>query len=145
MRKSFINGFILTLLFSTILLFAACKKERKTSIPYTKVDVYIYPSQPLYNKLNMIGGWAYVSGGYKGIIVYRKDLDTFNAYERACTFDPEESCSLVEVTADNLTCVDSCCNSKFRLVDGSILASPATVGLLQYQTTWDGTVLHIIN
>lgn len=86
-----------------------------------------------------------MSGGNKGIIVYRQDNDNFNAYERACTFDPQASCAQVEVTADNLTCVDSCCGSKFLIVDGSIMTGPANVGLLQYQTTWDGTTLHIIN
>ena len=117
MVKSFSLSFLSGVILLTLCLNSGCKKKNETNVPYEKVDIYIYPSQPLYNNLNNIGGWVYVSGGYKGIIVYRKDQTTFNAYERACTFDPEESCSIIKVSADNLTCVDSCCGSKFLIVE----------------------------
>jgi nitrite reductase/ring-hydroxylating ferredoxin subunit len=139
-----INAKKIGLFFIITLLLAGCKKK-SDNVPQTYVNVTIYTTEPSFANLNAIGGWIYVNAGYKGIIVYRKSQDNFIALERACTFDPESTCSGINVTSDNITAQDTCCGSKFLIYDGSITQGPATAPLNQYQTSYDGTTLHIFN
>jgi len=41
--------------------------------------------------------------------------------------------------------VDTCCHSKFQLYDGSVTNGPAVTPLKAYNTTFDGSTLHIFN
>ena len=145
--KSFV-----TLITITLLLLHGCKKNNSV-IPTVPVDIYVYLNQPLYTNLKVPGGWVYLSGGVKGIIVYNSGNDLFKAYDRACTYDPATSCSSVTVTTDNVTAVDSCCSgdacckSKYIITDGGPITGLSTVALFQYRTflNADGTQLHITN
>ena len=66
--------------FSTIIRFvlfvfictASCKKDNDGNVPITGVDILIYVNNPSYINLNAVGGWVYITGGVRGIIVYRK-------------------------------------------------------------------------
>lgn len=122
-----------------------CNKRKNTVIPYIPVNIYIYPSDPNFNKINTPGGWAYLTGGSRGIIVYRRSNEEFVAYDRHCTYDTENACGQVEVTSNQITAIDSCCMSEFVLTDGSVVKSPATNPLQAYQVTFNGNELHIFN
>jgi nitrite reductase/ring-hydroxylating ferredoxin subunit len=125
------------------LFFVACDKgKEETSIPYVYVNFTIYP-----NTLDFIpdGGWVYVTGGYKGIIIYRHLHDEFLAFERACPFDPLEDDARVEVESSGIIATDPNCGSRFLLTDGSPIQGPATVGLKQYRTMYDGFTLIVTN
>ncbi len=125
------------------MLFVACGKDAdKTSIPYVYVNFTIYP-----NTLDFIpdGGWVYVTGGYKGIIIYRSFHDEFLAFERTCPFDPLEDNARVEVETSGLLAFDTNCGSRFFLTDGSPEQGPATIGLKQYRTRYDGYSLIVSN
>ncbi|HRG37973.1 MAG TPA: hypothetical protein PK289_05535 [Bacteroidia bacterium] len=122
-----------------------CKKEAQSAIPDANVDVYIYINNPSYISLTGVGGWAYVNGGVRGIIVYRKTADEFMSYERNCTFQSTDACATVIVDKNAIMASDSCCGSQFLLTDGSVLKTPAAVPLKQYRNTFDGNVLHIYN
>ncbi|MCX6182581.1 MAG: hypothetical protein NT150_11715 [Bacteroidetes bacterium] len=130
--------------FLVLLLTLSCNKDN-SYIPYVPVNIQINLQNPDYFPLKTVGGWVYITGGSKGIIVYRADVDNFNAYDRHCTYKPEESCSKVDVDNGTLTALDTCCSSKFQLFDGSVLKSPATRSLQQYQTSYDGNILSINN
>ena len=91
------------------------------------------------------GGWTYINGGSRGIIIYRASNDVFKAYDRHCTFDSSNSCALVSVEVNNITGFDDCCGSKFILTDGSVTQGPANLPLKQYQTSFDGNELRIFN
>jgi Rieske Fe-S protein len=137
---------IAVLLTGSSFLVSGCKKEKNEyDIPDVYVDVYIYTSDPRYSSLNAVGGWAYVSAGYKGIIVYRNGPDTFSAFERACTFDPNKPCEIVSVEPNGLTGKDDCCGSRFQIIDGTVLEGPAFRPLKRYNTFWDGNALRIYN
>lgn len=132
-----------------ILLFIMCTtsgcRKSRNQIPNTPIDLYIDTKLPSYISLNNVGGWIYAPSGYKGLIIYRRSQDAFNAYERACPYDPTDDCSLVEVLKDYITAVDSCCGSQYLITDGNVIKGPATQTLQQYQTTFDGTILHVFN
>jgi Rieske Fe-S protein len=80
------------------------------------------------------GGFIYRSEGVRGLIIYRKNASTFLAFERNCTFNPNDVCSTVEVHSSNLYIFDPCCGSTFNF-DGNPTGSPASRQLRQYQTS----------
>ena len=141
--KLFASGKIILLL---LIFFAinSCKKDSDT-IPYVAVNIDIYLTDPAYVKLNAVGGWVYVYGGVKGIIVYRKTNDEFLSYERNCTYQPSDANAKVSVDASNVMAIDTSCGSKFQLLDGSVTNSPASRPLKQYSTTYSNSVVHIYN
>ncbi len=125
-----------------------CKKDNNSSpVPKVYVDLYLNLSLPSYTALNTINNWVYISGGNRGIIVYRKSSQDFIALERNCTYDPDNSTATVIVLGNNLTAIDSTCGSKFQITDGSVSFGPATRSLVQYQADYDagGNTLHIHN
>ena len=131
--------------FFLFLLVSCSKNTNYGGIPLVSVNFDIYPANPMYSALNPVGGWVYVNGGSRGIIIYHYTLDEFHAYDRHCTYQPQNSCGRVKVSSDNITLVDTCCGSKFVIVDGSVLNGPAGMSLKQYQCTYDGTTLHVSN
>jgi nitrite reductase/ring-hydroxylating ferredoxin subunit len=133
------------ILLLSILLIGGCKKDENSNIPLVTVNFYINVNNPAYNNVSVPGGWMYLNGGSRGIILYRASNDLFKAYDRHCTYNSTSSCALVSVDASNITGTDDCCGSKFLIVDGSVTQSPASLPLKQYQTSFDGSVLHIHN
>ncbi len=131
----------------SLAFFTSCNKNsnNNSNIPYVPVNIDIYPANPQYNDLNVIGGWLYITGGSRGIIIYRFTQDEFYAYDRHCTYQPTNSCGKVIMDTDNITLVDTCCGSKFIVVDGSVINGPAGLPLQRYQTYYDGTTLNITN
>lgn len=120
-----------------------CKSD-KDVVPTVYVDVYLYTTDPAFSPLNIISGYAYVAGGSKGIVIFRKSQNEFLAYDRHCTYKVSEG-NAVSVDASGLVAVDSKCSSKFLLTDGSVNQGPAVNPLKHYLTSFDGTVLHIYN
>jgi hypothetical protein len=120
-----------------VLLASSCKKDKENyaDIPYVYVDFTI---DPMFNNLNNIGDVEVFTGGYRGIIIYRASDIEFMAYERTCTYDPDETCSKLYIDPNSsLFAVDTCCGSTFLLLDGSPTTGPATISLKQYRTLYD--------
>lgn len=122
----------------------SCKRSN-SFIPQVPVNVTINTLDPSFQNLNGIGSWAYVNGGSKGIIVFHAEFNEFKAFDRHCTYTPESSCSKVDIDDTQLYAVDSCCNSKFQLIDGLPVEGPARIGLQQYNTSYDGNIIQIWN
>lgn len=127
-----------------LLVVTACRKDDNT-IPNVSVDIYIYTTDPNFVNLNAVGGWVYVTGGSRGILVYRSSNSEFKAYDRHCPYQPDNTCGRVEVDSSNIQAIDNCCGSKFLLTSGDVTQGPAGVPLKQYTTNFDGSVLHIYN
>ncbi|MFZ1688949.1 MAG: hypothetical protein WAU70_16120 [Flavobacteriales bacterium] len=130
---------------TALLLVASCRKEEQGGVPYTQVDIQFNVNNPAYVDLQVPGGWIYITGGSRGIIVYRKTMDDFIAMDRHCPYQPTNDCQ-VHVDATQVTARDTtCCTSTFSIMDGSVTNGPATIGLQQYNTTFNGTTLRIYN
>ena len=125
--------------------FYGCSKDEEEYIPLVRVDLTIYTNDPAFNVISVPGTWTYVNGGSKGIIIYRAANSEFKAFDRHCTYQPDNSCSLVSVEASNISAKDDCCGSQFLLTDGTVIKNPASLPLKQYQTSYDGAVLRIFN
>jgi len=147
-KKSFI------LLLGVIFFLApACKKGNiGPDIPEAYVNFYLRP-----NDIDFIpdGGWVYVTAEEpsRGIIIYRPFHDEFRAFERTCPYDPNScctgddiyTCSRLKVDQSGLFIVDSCCSSKYLITDGAPFEGPSPWALKQYQTYYNGDVLHVYN
>ena len=136
---------ILFALTTGLLCTTSCKKEEQGGVPYTQVDIQFNVNNPAYVDLQVPGGWIYITGGSRGIIVYRKTMDEFVAMDRHCTYQPENDCQVhvddTQVTARDTTC----CGSEFLIIDGSVTQGPAGLGLQRYNTIFNGTTLRIYN
>lgn len=128
----------------TALLFGGCRKEQQ-GVPYVYVNLTIYINDPQNIELTTVGGWKFFSGGYNGLIVYRKSPGEFMVYDRACPVHPDEGGTQIEVDASNVILYDDVCNSQFLFSDGSTIGGPAIIPLTHYPNTFDGSTLRIIN
>ncbi len=123
----------------------ACQKQDTSAVPYVPVSILINIQNSDYSALKTVGGYVYVTGGSKGIIVYRSDLNTFKAYDRHCPYQPKNSCSFLKVDVDAMTTIDTCCTSKFVLQDNSIFSGPSSLKMQEYATSFDGNIVSINN
>jgi hypothetical protein len=131
----------------TLILLSGCIKYNQTPVPNIPFDITIDLNLPSYDALNGTGGWAYVNGGSRGIIVYRRAIDEFVAFDRHSPADEEGSCSQpLFPTIDNfLILKDTCYNATFSLYDGSPM-SGSDFPLRQYQVNYNGSnLLRIYN
>ena len=142
---SFILRFLL-LSSLTLILFVSCSKNQNI-VPYVYVDQYINISLPSYSSLNYIGGWTYITGGSRGIIIYRQSYDQFSAYDRHCTYNADNPCGKATVDSTNTFVECSCDSSRYQLFDGLVIQGPATYSLKNYRTNFDVITnqLHIFN
>jgi hypothetical protein len=136
------------LITSIIVMIGACNKKDDPNnpngyIPNVPVNFYINP-----NTIDYIpaGSWRnYDNEGHRGVIIYRIDQFNFMAYERTCPYDPDKPCAQVEVDPSSFTLIDSCCMSRYNIIDGMPVSGPSSIPLKQYFTEFDGNLLHIYN
>jgi len=139
MKKLFVTfTFILVLVWS-------CKKGDDSQIPLVSVNLSFNLNNPEFVHLQVDNGWTYVSGGSRGIIIYRNSANEYKAFDRHCPYNPSGSCGLVSVDVTNLIGIDDCCGSRFMMSSGQVTQGPATQPLKEYRTSYDGAVLQIFN
>lgn len=128
-----------------VLVIIGCTPNRTDDpvpfIPFT--DIVINLNLPEYITLKTDGGYKLISGGVRGIIVYRVNSSTYVAYERNCSFRPNEACATVNVHNSGLFMEDPCCSSSFSFADGYPTGGPAWRPLVSYRTQLAGITLTI--
>lgn len=136
-----------------LVLLTACRDDSPNANPVPDVPVYttITLNTPQYQSLNMLGGYAYVDAGYRGIVVVRDLTDRFWAFDRACTYHPEADCAKVSVDSSGLflRCghytdmgFEECCSSRYYS-DGSVAEGPARFPLKPYMVSRVGAAITI--
>lgn len=129
--------YVLVIVFGTT--FSSCRKNSSHPVPDTPFNITIYINLPSYSNLESIGGWAYVNGGSKGIVVYRSSYDQFIAFDRHSPAEEGTCAQALTVNADNFLQLDDLCSgAKFSLLDGSSI-SGSKYGLRRYDVIWDGS------
>lgn len=130
-----------------VVLFSCDPNLVDDPIPIVSFDeVVINLSFPAFTALNREGGYKDVSdlgGGVRGIILYRISPTAFAAYEKNCSYTPNEACATVEAHSSGLFMIDPCCTSSFNFSDGLPTGGPAWRPLRQYRTQFNGNVLTI--
>ncbi len=132
---------------SLFLVSASCTKSPNHPVPYIPFDFTIDLNLPSYSSLMGVGNWTYVVGGSRGIIVYRRSIDEFIAFDRHSPMDPDGTCEYpLFPDHDNfLLLKDTCSLALFSLYDGSPY-SGSEFGLRQYATSFNGSnLLRIYN
>jgi hypothetical protein len=84
-----------------------------------------------------------IDGGVRGIIIYCHDLGVYSAYERNCSYHPNEACATVNVDNSKLFMFDPCCGSSFDFATGNPTGGIAWRPLVEYRTTFNGVDLII--
>ena len=136
--KSMLGGLFL------LLVITGCR-DNNNAIPLVAVDREINLTLPSYSALSVPGGWAYLTGGSKGIIVYNKGNNEFAAYDRHSPYNVDEECTVSVDSTNNIQIIDPCSGSIFSLQTGSVTQGPAVLPLKQYNTYLSGSILRIYN
>lgn len=132
---------ILQRLFFLVFFFiVGCRgKVPADQVPQILVDFSLNIMLPTYSRLQLVGEYAYIEAGYRGIVLYRSGLDRFQAYDRACTYAPSQICHRVSVVDSLMTLQCACCDSRFSLLDGNAVRGPAAWPLRTYRVDFDET------
>jgi hypothetical protein len=132
-------------LFLFLLLFA-CRDTPQQVLPDLEpfVDISIVVTNIQYQDLQIDGGYTYLEGGRRGILVYRQNAGTYLAFDRICTFRPLDTCERISVHGSRLFLIDTCCSSQFGF-DGRPTSGPASFPLRRYNTQLSGNLLRIRN
>ena len=133
--------FFVIFLFFLVLL--SCEREDRHPVPYVQVDFIINVESTQNIELNTIGGWAYYTGGFRGLIIYRVSEFEFTAFDRGCPVHPYSQCR-VSVENPPLAFGPEC-ESVFLLLDGSPVSGPAKHPLRAYRTAFNYPYLQIGN
>lgn len=152
---------ISVLLIIGIVLFNAysCNKDNVNPyIPNAVINITIDPNSTLIQELNTVGGWVYLDekpGIYippqsRGVMVYRMDINDFKAYERQPPNTPDKCCTNNVCTkliiGENYPFAkDTCTNTMYQLMDGSLFSGDGRYPLIEYAAVYDGNLLYIYN
>jgi hypothetical protein len=135
------NRFLTALL---LLLLCGCNENQlaQDPLPYVFVNEQVFMNEvralPLTTR---DGAFIYISGGLKGIILYRKAPGQFIALERQST--SSAGCQVkVDVTQQYV--VDTCNTTQYDF-NGSYIGGTATPNLRQYNVNYDGVRIAITN
>ncbi len=135
--------YVAILLLFSVLIISSCEEiAPPVEIPPAYVNESINLNLFEYQKLQNDGGHVYIDAGVRGIILYRKTVNDFIAFERNCTFQPLDSCATVEVDNSSFFMIDPCCSSTFDF-EGNPTGGPAEWPLKRYRTFLDGFYLKI--
>ncbi|MEO8591505.1 MAG: hypothetical protein ABI432_19145 [Flavobacteriales bacterium] len=126
-------------------LLPGCKKSERGGVPLVNVDITINVNNPAYADIQVPGGWLYLTGGSLGLIVYRSSTDAFVAMDRHCPYQPENLCRVFVDESEVIARDTLCCHSAYVIATGQVSEGPSALDLQHYNTSFNGTTLHIYN
>lgn len=137
-RNAFVGGLFILSLFG-------CERQQVTDpVPYIFVQKLMDLNNTSYQALRFDRGFVYETGGVRGLIIYRRAVNSFIAFDRVCTHHPSNSCGVVEVEPTGFFMRCPCCRSVFDF-EGNPINGPANFPLVRYRTSLSGSLLSINN
>jgi hypothetical protein len=118
-----------------LLPFAGCKEDIS---PVSPVADVIVQEQVNLNSVQSQdlqkgdGNFIYISGGIKGIIVYRKSAEIYLAFERKSPYRMEDTCGIITVPPSRFYMEDTCHKCTFGW-EGRPQSGPCREILKQYK------------
>jgi nitrite reductase/ring-hydroxylating ferredoxin subunit len=113
-------------------------------IPYQPFpDIILNLNLPDNIALKTKGASKEISGGIRGIIVYCQEPGIYRAYERNCSYHPNDACATVNIDNSKLFMIDPCCGSSFEFATGNPMGGIAWRPLQKYHTSFNGADLII--
>jgi hypothetical protein len=149
MGESQVKDFILMnkriLILIQIALLLGCQPTvEQSGIPNVAVNVEVILSDIDNAALQQIGGYIYLQGGVRGIILFRESQSQYRAFDRNCTYQPSDPAAIIEVNASGFYMEDLSCKSNFDL-GGFPTDGPAEFPLKEYNVSLAGDFLLISN
>jgi len=144
--KKIISYILSFTLFLSVLLIGACDNEQIDSpIPFVSFpDIIVNLKSQQYLDLQNLGYVIIDDVGVRGVILHKSTFgDEYTAFERNCSYQPNDACALVEVAASGLSMQDPCCSSTFDFTQGNPTGGPARSPLRRYRTSLSGDILTI--
>lgn len=140
------QGLLYLILIPLLLINASCSKDETDDFPNVSVNLTVYPGTGIFHELGATGGSMTMAGGVNGLLIYRKSINEFLVFDRACPYNPNDPCEQVEVEDQGgFTAKDQCCESVFLITTGEKWSGPAPHGLKRYSNYYDGASLSIWN
>lgn len=146
------RNFVLASVSVALFGLAACGSSTTTTqtIPSVSFSTQLNITNQQYQALRYDNGVVVLpasgiaGGGVKGLLVVRLNASTYRAYDRNCSYQPYDACSLVSLDRSRLFFRDTCCGSQFDL-QGQVTGGPANRMLRSYATSLNGSLLTISN
>ncbi len=114
----------------------ACRDQEGDFVPNVLVDLTLNLNNPSYQPVNLVGGYMFLPAeGYRGIFLYRYNINEFKAFDMACTYQPSQSCAVVGLDSATNLLKCNCCGSRFNF-EGQLLQGPAGLSLKAYRTLY---------
>lgn len=146
MRLHLSKNWIVFFLVGTIAFAVGCSRDlTDDEIPPSQFpDIVLNLSLPSNIALATKGAVKEINdGGVRGIIVYCEDVGIYHAWERNCSYTPNEACATVNVDVSRLFMIDPCCGSSFDFRTGMPMGGVAWRPLREYRTSANGSELII--
>lgn len=123
----------------------SCSKDNEGRIPEVYVNFRAPLNDPRLASLNSGGGVVVISGhGVAGLIIYRKPDNSYVAFDRCSSVNPEQNCA-VSPDDTGLTATDPCSGAKFSLYDGAPVKAPAKRSLKAYRVAKTSFEISVTN
>lgn len=133
------------IIYILIIVFYTSCSNQDDYIKDVFVNIEIPVNQPEYSDLDPIGGSIFINGGVKGIIIYHSNINEYIAYDRNCSFEPSNQCSMIDSISSTMAFCQ-CCSSVFLIDQDGIAANgPALLPLKKYYTSFSSGILRITN
>lgn len=114
-------------------------------LPVVSVNQTIFLNDPEYINLQVVGGWAYSSGGISGIIIYHYSTNSYIAFERSAPHLSAQYCSKMTVK-NGIIMFCSCDDSEFNILNGAPLTDGIEYSARQYRVSLvNSSTLQITN
>ena len=120
--------------------------EKNCYIKNVLVEESIPLSLPEYSEITTTGNSIFIEGGVKGIIIYHGVGNSYNVYDRSCSYESCLSCSRIDSVNSGIAYC-GCCTSAFLISNtGEAINTPALLSLKSYNWSLDNNnVLRIFN
>ena len=126
--------------------FTGCSDdEMETLLPNVPVDETVNLNLPQFIDLQTPTGWAYTTGGVRGILIHNQGVGTppYKAFDRAC---PNNDCTIPMVFDGSLKMTCQCDDIPYSIIDGSPQSPNGRYFAREYKVTMlNSSTIHITN
>lgn len=113
-------------------------------LPHINVDFTVNLNLSEGINLQVPGGHeTFANQGLRGVVIFRRNIDLFVAFDLACPHIELQDCSTMTVGALFMTC--PCDNERFQLTDGAPESGEVNESAIFYNVTKNGDILRITN
>lgn len=134
----------IVVIIAVTVLAAACGRESRCYVPIGLTNFTIEPNSAYYSGLNNVGGYMYLTGGHRGVVIVRTAYDHFVAFERTCPADSTTAVNISDEFGSSLLECPKCHTLFVTKADGYPMDGGATAcPLYQYSTSYSGGELWV--